>query len=85
MYMKRRSHANTTRHTIGRFPVIVHEDEDQGYWVQCPVLQGCYSQGETVDEALKNIREAIELCLEDLPKRERSFMDRDVSLHFVSV
>jgi predicted RNase H-like HicB family nuclease len=32
----------------------------------CPSLQGCYSQGDTVEDALANIREAIELCLEDL-------------------
>ena len=32
----------------------------------CPSLPGCYSQGETIDESLANIREAIELCLEDL-------------------
>lgn len=83
--MKRPS-SKTIHQAVGRFPVIVHEDESGGYWVQCPTLQGCYSQGDTVDAALKNIREAIELCLEELPKRERSSsMDRDVSLHFVRV
>jgi predicted RNase H-like HicB family nuclease len=34
--------------------------------VQCPTLPGCYSQGETVEESLANIREAIELTIEDL-------------------
>lgn len=49
--------------TLGQYPVIAQEDVSGGYWVSCPVLEGCYSQGETIDEALKNIREAIELVL----------------------
>ncbi|WP_447974930.1 type II toxin-antitoxin system HicB family antitoxin [Nitrospira sp. Kam-Ns4a] len=47
------------------FKVILEPDETGGYVVTCPSLPGCYTQGETVEEALKNIREAIELCLED--------------------
>jgi antitoxin HicB len=48
------------------FKVLLEPDEDGGYVVTCPSLTGCYSQGETVEEALANIREAIELCLEEL-------------------
>jgi len=48
------------------FKVLLEPDEDGGYVVVCPSLTGCYSQGETVEEALANIREAIELCLEEL-------------------
>lgn len=51
------------------FKVFLEPDEDGGYVVVCPTLPGCYSQGETVEEALANIREAIELCLEDLQER----------------
>ena len=44
--------------------VLLYPGED-GYWVvECPSLPGCISQGETKDEALSNIREAIELCME---------------------
>ncbi|OGK81388.1 MAG: hypothetical protein A2X52_07375 [Candidatus Rokubacteria bacterium GWC2_70_16] len=39
-------------------------DETGGYVASCPPIPGCYSQGEMVDEALANIKEAIELCLE---------------------
>ena len=46
------------------FKVFLEPDEDGGYVVVCPSLQGCCSQGETVEEAMANIREAIELCLE---------------------
>ncbi len=46
--------------------VILIPDETGGYVVEVPSLPGCYSQGETVDEALENIREAIELHIEDM-------------------
>ena len=51
------------------FKVFLEPDEDGGYVVVCPSLQGCHSQGDTVEEALANIREAIELCLDDLRDR----------------
>lgn len=46
------------------YPVII-EQEGDGYVVSCPVFQGCYSQGNSIEEALLNIKEAIELCLDD--------------------
>jgi len=45
-----------------QFPIIVEKDEDGFYVVECPLFKGCYSRGKTLDEALKNIREVIELC-----------------------
>ena len=45
-------------------PVVLTPGEDGWIVVQCPVLPGCISQGRTRDEALTNVREAIELCLE---------------------
>ncbi len=49
------------------FKVLLEPDEEAGgYVVTCPSLPGCYSQGDSVDEALANIREAIEPCVEDL-------------------
>ena len=46
--------------------VILIPDETGGYVVEVPSLPGCYSQGETEEEALANIREAIELHIEDM-------------------
>jgi len=46
--------------------VIVHTAKEGGYWVEVPALSGCFSQGETIDEALANVREAIELHIEGL-------------------
>jgi antitoxin HicB len=48
------------------FKVLLEAGETGGYVVVCPSLPGCYSQGETVEEAMKNIEEAILLCLEDM-------------------
>lgn len=80
-----RPKAKTFHHSVAQYPVIVREDETGGYWVNCPVLEGCYSQGETIDKALQNIREAIELCLLDAPMRVKENRATDVSLHFVRV
>ena len=46
------------------FTVVIHEDEGGGYWGEVPSLPGCYSQGASVDELLKNLREAIEGVLD---------------------
>ncbi|NLV26576.1 MAG: type II toxin-antitoxin system HicB family antitoxin [Methanomicrobiales archaeon] len=44
--------------------VIIEEDtEDGGFIVSCPALPGCHSEGETVEEALENIKDAIQGCL----------------------
>jgi antitoxin HicB len=49
------------------FTVLFEPDEESGgYVVKCPSLPGCYSQGDTVEEAIENIKEAILLCLEDM-------------------
>lgn len=47
-----------------KYTVVVHPAEEGGYWVEVPALPGCLSHGETVDEALAKIREAIEAHLE---------------------
>ena len=47
------------------YTVILHRDEEfRGYWVEVPTLPGCVSQGKSKEEALKNIKGAIELHLE---------------------
>jgi len=46
-------------------PILVEQDEDNIYIVSCPVFKGCHSYGETIDEALDNIKEVVEMCLEE--------------------
>ena len=45
-------------------PIVIEADSD-GYFVSCPGLQGCYSQGDTFEEAVENIKDAIRLHIED--------------------
>lgn len=47
-----------------KFRVTIDRDEDGVWIVECPSIPGCVSQGETKEQALENIKEAIELCLE---------------------
>ena len=58
------SPARTKRRDI-QVPVFIEKDEDGFYVVECPLLEGCYSQGKTVDEALRNIREVVYLIAEE--------------------
>ena len=46
-------------------PVLVEKDEDGFFVVECPLLHGCYTQGRNLDEALRNIHEVIEMCIEE--------------------
>jgi predicted RNase H-like HicB family nuclease len=58
---------------------IVLEHGEDGYFVaHCPSLKSCWSQGKTRDEALKNIREAIDLYLEPAPDEVRLNDEREV-------
>lgn len=43
--------------------VVVHEAEEGGYWAEVPAIPGCATQGETFEELLENLHEAIEGCL----------------------
>jgi predicted RNase H-like HicB family nuclease len=63
------------------FKVVLEPDaETGGYVVKCPSLPGCYSQGGTIDEALDNIKEAIELCLEDMKVHNERIPDPSKTL-----
>lgn len=46
------------------FAVVVEKDED-GYFAYCPELQGCYTQGDSFEEVLENLKDAIRLHIED--------------------
>jgi predicted RNase H-like HicB family nuclease len=49
---------------IMKLPVTLYQDDEGWYVVECPVIPGCMSQGKTEEEALQNIQEAIQLCLD---------------------
>jgi predicted RNase H-like HicB family nuclease len=71
--------------TVYDLPVVVEKDAD-GYFVYCPRLQGCYSQGETYEVAIENIKDAIKMHLEDrLASNERIPEVQSTSLTSVRV
>lgn len=51
---------------VYNYTVLLEQEEDGGYHAFCPVFKGCHSQGDTVEEAIDNITEAIELYIESL-------------------
>jgi predicted RNase H-like HicB family nuclease len=53
-----------------KYPVVLHKSE-YGYDVHCPLLRGCHSQGDTMEEALENIKDAIKVYLEMISDEER--------------
>ena len=57
------------------FKVVLHQDEDGDCIVICPALPGCHSQGDSLDEALENIKEAIVGCLESLADERTRLLD----------
>ena len=56
--------------------VVMEQDEDGKYIASCPALEGCYSQGDTFEEAMDNIKDVIKMCLEEL-REERKYIRLD--------
>jgi len=55
------------------YRVIIEKGEDFGYVVHCPAIPGCHSQGNTIEEAVDNIKDAIRGCL--------SVLDKEIIVH----
>jgi predicted RNase H-like HicB family nuclease len=53
-----------------KYPVVVHKS-DYGYDVHCPLFRGCHSQGDSMEEALENIKDAIRTYLEMVSEEEK--------------
>ena len=53
-----------------KLAVVIHEAEEGGYWAEVPAISGCATQGESFEELLDNIYEAVEGCLSvEIPER----------------
>ncbi len=60
-----------------KLKVIIHQAEEGGYWAEVPAIAGCATQGETFEELLANIYEAVEACLSvDISEHEISEGDK---------
>ncbi len=82
--------ARTRAKFIGRgrqLPLLAEKGESGFYVVECPVFEGCYAQGKTIDEALRNIREVIMLILEEKQSRQilQDYKPQEISLHTIAV
>ena len=77
----------TLKNSGAQLPLFVEKDEDGLYVVECPLFEGCYTQGKTLDQALKNIREVIEMILEEENSRKilHSYHPREISLHTITL
>jgi predicted RNase H-like HicB family nuclease len=65
------------------YTILIHKAEEGGFWAEVPVLPGCFSQGDTIEEAIANIKDAIELhisCMrednEEIPIEEEFIISR---------
>ncbi len=61
------------KHELLNYPVVVESCEEGGFFASCPSLAGCHVQGETIEEALSEMRHAIEAYIEDMRERHEHF------------
>ncbi len=66
-----------------RLAVVIEKDED-GYFAYCPQLQGCYTQGNTFEEAIENLKDAVKLHIEDRLAKNEPIPSSDV-INFTSI
>ncbi len=68
-----------------KLQVLIQRDEDGLYIASCPAIKGCHSQGDSYEEAMKNIKEAIELNLEYLEnKKKKALQEIDFFPKFIA-
>jgi predicted RNase H-like HicB family nuclease len=70
---------------IYNYTVILEKESDGGYHVFCPALKGCHSQGDSFEEAIENITEAIELYIESLRADNHSIPKEDLIVKPLSI
>jgi predicted RNase H-like HicB family nuclease len=64
---------------MSKYAVVIHPEPSGGFWGEVPALPGCYSEGETVEELLRNIREAISGVLETM-REEGRVPEKDIQV-----
>lgn len=71
--------------TKHHFTVVLERDPEGGFHASCPALKGCHSEGDTLDEAIENVREAIEVYLESMAARGEEIPVEDLLIKPVEV
>ncbi len=69
---------------MSKFTVLIHREPSGGFWGEVPALPGCYSQGETVEELMCNLREAVQGVLEVM-REQGSSPETDVQIMELAV
>lgn len=62
------------------YTIILEREEDGGYHAFCPTLPGCHTQGDTFDEAMENIKDAIKLYIESLKAHKEPIPEEDITI-----
>ena len=70
---------------IYNYTVLLEKESDGGYHAFCPILKGCHSQGDTVEEAIENVKEAIELYIESLIANNQPVPKEDLIVKPLSI
>jgi len=70
---------------IYSYIVLLEKESDGGYHAFCPVLKGCHSQGDSFEEAIENITEAIELYIESLKADRQSIPEENLIVKPLSI
>ena len=65
--------------------VVLDREEDGGYHVFCPALPGCHAQGDSYDEAIENIRDAIKVYIESLTSHSEEIPVEDITVKSLKV
>ncbi len=71
--------------TTYHYTIILEREADGGFHAYCPALKGCHSQGDSLDEAIGNIREAIEVYLESVAAHGEPIPHEDLLIKPVEV
>ena len=67
------------------YPVVIEQDKDGIFIIECPVFEGCRSYGTTIDEALSNIGEAIQICIDEIDKDEMGTLPTFIGVRDIEV
>ncbi len=70
-----------------KLPLLIEKGQDGWYVVECPVFEGCYTQGKTIEEAIGNIKEVIKLILKEKNAQRIliSYNPQEISLHTITI
>jgi predicted RNase H-like HicB family nuclease len=82
---KRKARPKAGKINTYTFPLVIEHDVD-GYFITCPALQGCYTQGDTYEEAMANITDAVKLHIADrIANKEPVPISKDISITLLAV